>query len=186
MVSYNIFTSPSNLHSLPLDIVPPPRQRVFPFLDKLQLLPSSPISPKWYLSPKKSYSIIKVRTGSHFQPATFSAVALRSSHCLYLTTIRPQKQGKNYYNFVTACYTFNKLPFCLYICMTFSCVLVWRTIQAVLYYHILCKCVVWRFWVFCVNLYPKEGKTPYMAIFARLVTNNLFVIVVTLIITFSI
>nr|DAT83775.1 MAG TPA: hypothetical protein [Caudoviricetes sp.] len=34
-----------------------------------------------------------------------------------------------------------------------------------------------------MNLYPKEDKTPYMAILARLMTNSLFVIVVTLIIT---
>ena len=145
MVSYSTFTSPSNLLSFPLVTVPSPRQRVFPFFGTLQLLPFSHTSLKWYISPKKSYSFFKVRTGNHFQPATFSAVALRSSHCLYLTTTSPQKQGKNYYNFVTACYTFNKLPLRVYICMTFSCVLVWRTIQAVLYYHILCKCAVWRF-----------------------------------------
>lgn len=58
-----------------------------------------------------------------------------------------------------------------------------RTNQAILYYHILCKCAVWRFWRLGVNLYPKRGKTPYKAIVARLMTNSLFVIVVTLIIT---
>nr|DAK66504.1 MAG TPA: hypothetical protein [Caudoviricetes sp.] len=71
----------------------------------------------------------------------------------------------------------------LYIGMTVSCVLVWRTFQAVLYYHFLCKSSVRRFWPFCVNLYPKEGKTPYKGIFARLVTNSLFVMFATLIIT---
>lgn len=78
------------------------------------------------------------------------------------------------------------MPFRVYIGMGVSCVLVWRTFQADLYYHILCKCSVWRFQRFGVSLYPKEGKTLSMGIFARLVTNNLFVIVVTLIITFSI
>ena len=35
-----------------MGIVPPPRQRVFPFFGTLQLLPSSHTSLKWYLFPK--------------------------------------------------------------------------------------------------------------------------------------
>ena len=73
MVSYNIFTSPSSLHSFPLATIPQPRQQVFPFFGTLQLLPSSHTSLKWYISPKKSYSIINVRTASFWQPASFSA-----------------------------------------------------------------------------------------------------------------
>lgn len=185
MVSYNIFPSPSNLHSLPLGIVPPPRQRVFPIFGTLQLLPFSHTSLNWYLFPKKAYSLFKVRTGSHFQPTPFSAGALRSFTVppFYHGHATPSSVILNCNQIVTACYTFNKVPFRVYIGMGVSCVLVWRTFQAILYYHNLCKCFVWRFWRFSVNLYPKEGKTLSRAIFARLVTNNLFVIVVTLIIT---
>ena len=42
--------------------------------------------------------------------------------------------------------------------MPFSAVLVWRTIQAILYYQFLCKFAVRRFRAFGVNLYPKEEK----------------------------
>lgn len=36
----------------------------------------------------------------------------------------------------------------------FSLVRLRHTLSGVLYYHILCKCAVRRFWRFCVNLYP--------------------------------
>ena len=74
----------------------------------------------------------------------------------------------------------------VYIGMPFSAVLVRRTIQAILYYHILCKFVVRRFRAVRRDFIGARGKTPYRGIFARLVTNNIFVIIVTLIITFSI
>lgn len=61
--------------------------------------------------------------------------------------------------------------------MTALCVLVWRTIQADLYYHNLCKCAVWRFWWFMGKLYPKEGKRrtrPFLPVWCDSVTLHNF------------
>ena len=69
--------------------------------------------------------------------------------------------------------------------MPFFAVLVWHTILSILYYQFLCNFVVRRFWRFIGKLYPK-GKNAVQRKFGALVTNNIFVIIVTLIITFFI
>lgn len=75
--------------------------------------------PKVVSFPKNGYLIFKVRTGNHFQPATFSAVALRSSHCAHFTTIGNvyQALSDNCNQIVTTWQTFNKVPSLLYICI---------------------------------------------------------------------
>ena len=50
------------------------------------------------------------------------------------------------------------MPFSVYIGMPLFAVHRRRTNQAILYYHILCKFVVRRFWRFGMILYPKEEK----------------------------
>ena len=70
--------------------------------------------------------------------------------------------------------------------MPFSAVLVWHTISGFLYSQILCKFVCTAFSGVRRDFIGARGKTPYGGIFARLVTNNIFVIIVTLIITYSI
>lgn len=98
MVSYTIFTSPSNLFYFHLlGIVPPPRQRVFPILDRLQYLPSSPISPKWYLFPKTAIHFSRYRRATRAPGlsrmfAPFPAGACRSFDCPHFTTFPPYSQ----------------------------------------------------------------------------------------------
>ena len=69
--------------------------------------------------------------------------------------------------------------------MTFPAVLVRRTILSILYYQFLCNFVVRRFRRHIRKLYPK-GKSAVQRKFDGLVTNNIFVIIATLIITFYI
>lgn len=73
--------------------------------------------PEMVSFPKNGYLIFKVRTGNHFQPATFSAVALRSFHCPHSTTIGNNCQVSFYKcnQIVTTWQTFNKPPSLLYI-----------------------------------------------------------------------
>nr|DAT83777.1 MAG TPA: hypothetical protein [Caudoviricetes sp.] len=74
MVSYTIFTSPSNLFYFHLlATVPPPRQRVFPIFGTLQPLPFSHTSLNWYLLPKTAihfsrYGLEVISSLPHFRP----------------------------------------------------------------------------------------------------------------------
>ena len=100
-----------------MGIVPSPRQRVFPFFGTLQLLPSSHTSLKWYLFPKTAIQFSKYGLPASDSLPAFRRLARRSFHHHYSSTAIAGKQGKNYYNFVTACYIFNKMPFLyIYVC----------------------------------------------------------------------
>ena len=105
MVSYTIFTSPSNLFFFHLlGIVPPPQQRVFPILDRLQLLPSSPISPKWYLFPKRLFSF----QGTDWKSFPACPISGWGAPLLYCVPIlpRPRHAVKYYFELLLCIYMY--------------------------------------------------------------------------------
>ena len=165
-----------------MGIVPPPRQRVFPFFGTLQLLPSSHTSLKWYLFPKRLFTfqgtdcqlLTTCQLLGGWLAAPFIVPILPPSkpivndfsilHLLYIyrySVIYPT----HIYNSMPSTYGAHFSRFCISIFYVNSLYGVFRR---------------------SAGFYTLKRKNALQRKFGALVTNSFFVIIVTLIITFYI
>ena len=182
MVSYNILFLLYNLLSFPLTTIPQPRQQVFPFFGTLQLLPSSHTSLKWYLFPKTAIQFSK-----YGLPASDRLPASRRwlAAPFIVPILPPSKPIVNDFSILHLLYIYRYsviYPPHIYNSMMSTYGVQFQAFCITSFY------VISLYGVFggSMGFYIPKSKNAVQRKFDGLVTNSFFVIVATLIITFSI